>query len=254
MPCSACPEPQNQLRGGPRALTKDEPSPGFRFAFSAGEVFAAVGEGKVKRFQPDGTLIETLDTGVASRETTGMAFDAANNFYVTLFQAGQIHSFDFNGTHRGAFGPGGYSQPESIAIDLNQNLYVGQAGASAIRKFDSQGNQLDSFTVEVGPRGTDWIDLAADQRTIYYTSEGKIIRRYDVLSKTQLPRFNPVDLPGSKAYALRILPDASVIVSDTESIHLLDPSGAIVRTYDAPTAREFFCHQSGPRWTHLLER
>ena len=98
----------------------------------------------------------------------------------------------------------------------------------------------------MGPRGTDWIDLAADQRTVYYTSEGKIIRRYDVVSKTQLSRFNPVDLPGSSAYALRILPDGSVIVSDQESVHRLDASGAIIRTYDAPNENVFFAVNLDP--------
>ena len=197
LPCSACPEPQGQLPDDTSAVRLEGPRSGHRFVFSAGDIFAAVGEGKVKRFRPDGTLIETLDTGVASQNTAGMAFDAANNFYVTLFQAGQVHRFDLNGNHLGAFGPGGYNNPESIAIDLNQNVYVGQAGASGggnqpILKFDSQGNLVESLAVEVGPRGTDWIDLAADQRTIYYTSEGKIIRRYDLVGKTQLARFNPV--------------------------------------------------------------
>ena len=44
--------------------------------FNPGDVFAAVGSGKIKRFNQSGTLLDTLDTGLTC-QTLGMAFDQA---------------------------------------------------------------------------------------------------------------------------------------------------------------------------------
>ena len=81
-------------------------------------------------------------------------------------------------------------------------------------------------------RGSDWIELAADQTTMFYTSEGRDVLRYDLNTHTQLPRF--AKLPGSHAYALRILPDNSVLVADSDRVVRLDQSGQVVQTYTAP--------------------
>ncbi|MBI3950757.1 MAG: DUF11 domain-containing protein, partial [Acidobacteria bacterium] len=203
--------------------------------FSPGDVFTAIGNGKVKRFSPTGTLLQTLDSGSGSRNTAGMGFDAAGNLYVTQFQANSVFKFDIGGNLIGPFGSGYDSHPESVAVDLAQNIYVGQAdGSRQILKFNSAGTSLDTFSPATERRGTDWIDLAADQRTLFYTSEGKQVKRFDLVTKTQLPDFNSAPLPGSNAYALRILPGGGVIVADWESIVRLDASGNVVQTYDAP--------------------
>ena len=95
--------------------------------------------------------------------------------------------FDNKGNLLGTFGTGYNSNPESIAIDVEGNVYVGQAdGTGDILKFDSSGNLLKEFDVATENRGSDWIDLAADQCTIYYTSEGDSIKRYDVCKDIQL--------------------------------------------------------------------
>ena len=39
---------------------------------------------------------------------------------------------------------------------------------------------LDEYPVPNGPTGTDWVDLSVDQCTVYYTSEGADVRRYDL--------------------------------------------------------------------------
>lgn len=51
--------------------------------FNVGDVFAGVGNGKVQHYDSNGILLETLDT-LQGGFTTGMAFDAVGNLYVTL--------------------------------------------------------------------------------------------------------------------------------------------------------------------------
>ena len=85
-------------------------------------------------------------------------------------------------------------------------------------KFDSAGNFLARFDVAVEDRGSDWIELAADQRTLFYTSEGDSIKRFDVVSNTQLPDFVTNALPGFEAFALRLLPGGGLLVSDDDDV------------------------------------
>jgi len=215
--------------------------------FQKGEVFAAVGDGKVKRLHPDGSLIAVYDTGLPGGETAGMAFDEAGNLYLTHFDGNQVYKFNKSGKFITAFGDGYDSSPESIAIDQNQNVYVGQAdGSGDVLLFDKDGQLIETFNVPTEDRGSDWIDLASDQKTLFYTSEGKYVSRYDVEAKQALPYFNKTPLPGSTAYALRILPDGGIIVADTEVIVRLDKKGKVKKTYDAPGEDGWFAMNVDP--------
>lgn len=196
--------------------------------FVNGDVFAGVGNGQVKQFSPTGTLLNTL-TGVASTENTGMAFDSAGNLYATGF-SGSISKYDNQGTFLSSFGSGFNANPESIVLDAAGNFYVGQAGGTGdVLKFDSSGAPLGSFNVAAGARGSDWIDLAADQCTLFYTSEDVLVKRFNVCTNTQLADF--ATLPSGAAYGLRIRPNGDVLVAATAFVYRLDSSGALVQTY-----------------------
>jgi len=205
-----------------------------------GDVFVAIGglesEGQVQWYR-NGALLTTLDTGQANTFAAGMAFDAAGNLYVTVFNAANVIRFDRNGNRLGSFGSG-YSvdgisnDPESILFDSGGNAYVGQAdGTHQVRKCDSSGNFLAAFSPKTEDRGTDWIDLAADQKTLYYASEGTHVKRFDLSTNTQLSDLNSIPLLGAFAYALRILNDGSVLVADTDRVVHLNSSGAVMQTY-----------------------
>lgn len=214
--------------------------------FQTGDVFvgvttqtgAVLGPGQVLWYRPNGTstptLIATLNTGQASTETAGMAFDAASNLYATVFAANNVVKFDHSGNLLGTFGSGYNFDPESIRFDSMGNAYVGQAdGSHQVLKFDSAGNFLTAFSPATENRGTDWIDLAADQKTLFYTSEGTTIKRFDTTGTgTQLTDF-VTGLPGLAAYAFRILPNGQVLVADTDRVVLLNTSGTVVQTYCA---------------------
>src|SRR5439155_22164108 len=79
------------------------------------------------------------------------------------------------------------------------------------------------------------IDLAPDGCTLYYTSLGHYVSRFNVCTNTQLPNFNATALPSNAgAVGVRVLPNgAGVIVADSEVIYRLDSTGQIAATYDA---------------------
>ncbi len=143
-------------------------------AFPNGDVFVSVGNGLVREYTPSGTLVQTLNTGTGSGIfTTGMAFDSFGSLYVTDFNANAVTVFSPAGLNMGSFGSGYNANPESILFDSLGNVYVGQAdGSHKILSFDSSGTPNGSFSPALENRGTDWIDLATNQCTMRYTSEG----------------------------------------------------------------------------------
>jgi hypothetical protein len=92
------------------------------------------------------------------------------------------------------------------------------------------------------------MDLAADQKTMLYTQEGRAIKRYDVSSNTALSDF--AALPGAgEAFALRILGDGGVLLADGDNIKRLNSSGVVVQTYDATGEDSWFALNLDPDGT-----
>ena len=218
-------------------------SPALALTFQTGDIFASVNNGNVQVWR-GGALLTTLNTGQGGF-TTGSTTDSAGNFYVTNFSAGSISKFDPSGTNLGVVGSG-YNSPESIVFAQSGTAYVGQAGASAIGTFNPT-NPTAISPVAIGPRGTDWIDLAANQTTLRYTSEGTTIRQVTTAG-VQLADF-ATGLPGSAAFALRILPGGGVLVADTSAVLLLDATGTIINTYPVVGASELFSLNINPDGT-----
>jgi hypothetical protein len=201
--------------------------------FAIGDVFVGVGSNKVQWRLPDGTLNKTLTTGSSSSITTGMAFDDSGKLYVTGYTSNVVNRFTTAGAANGTFGTGFNSHPESIIFDAAGNAYVGQErGSRAIVKFNAAGTPQASYTTATDANhGTDRIDLATDQCTVYYTGEGKTIRRFNVCTNTQSPNLTTT-LPGTAAEDVRVIPGGGVLVADMQAIHRLSDAGAIVQTYD----------------------
>lgn len=227
---------------------RDRPLVTSNAKFSKGDVFAAVSNGQVQHYDSLGTLLGTLDTGLGGF-TTGMAADSAGNLYVTNFTAASVSKFsgpDIPHIPSIAFTTDPASAVESILFDKSGNIYVGQAdGTQDILKYDSLGNFLMRYDVAVEDRGSDWIDLAADQQTMYYTSEGITVKRYDVVNQVQLTDF-ATNLPGTVAYALRLLPGGGMLVADQDLIVRLDSTGVVTDTYDVPGEDTWFALNLAP--------
>jgi len=218
-------------------------------AYNVGDVFAGVGTGLIKHFSPTGVLLDTLNTGSGSSEDTGMCFDAAGNLRSTNFEANDMSLFDNMGNlTQHPWGSGFNFNPESCVHDQAGNIYVGQAdGGANILKFDPAGNLLASYAVATGPRGSDWIDLAADQCTMFYASESPNIRRFNVCTNTQLPDFAS-GLP-APCFALRIRANGEVLVACSSEVVRLSPTGTILQTYTLPGGNNLFALNIDPDGT-----
>jgi hypothetical protein len=199
----------------------------------SGDVFVSVGDGHVQEWNPANLTapVRTLDTGKGlGALTAGLGFDLRRTLYSADFSSQDVSHFNGDGTLLGSFGSGYNQDPESIVFDSSGNAYVGQAdGTQDVLKFSPSGTPLTSFDPAIDDRGTDWIDLASGGCTLYYTSEGTLVKRFDVCTNTQLSDF--ATLPGSAAYTVRLLPGGGALVADTGSIVRLNSFGNVAQQY-----------------------
>jgi hypothetical protein len=218
--------------------------------FNVGDVFAGVGNGRFNHFSPTGTLLETLNDGQVAggqNATTGMCFDPAGNLYGTNLNANSMSKFSNNGTLLAATFGSFNASPESCLIIGANTMYVSQVeGTGDILKLDLSGSQLASYNTA----RSDWIDLASDLCTMFYTDEGPTIRRFNVCTNTALPDF--VTVPGATFFALRILSNGDVLVAAQQSVRRFNSAGTeITPAYTAAGENFFFALNLDPDGTHF---
>ena len=126
----------------------------------------------------------------------------------------------------------GLQNPLSLVFDNQGNLYVGQQTTPYIAEFSPSGQRMpDIGPVQTELYGDDWIDLASDECTFYYTTEGTDILRYNKCTNTQESNFNQVPFNGPAAFEVRILQNGEALVADSTAVLLLDQNGNVVQTY-----------------------
>ncbi len=205
--------------------------------FAIGDVFVGTTGGHIQQRSPSGALIATLDTTLANSFDTGMCFDLADNLYATDFSSQAITKFDNTGNLVAAKWVNTSSDannPESCVWDgTNANGFVGGPIVPQIRQYSLAGAELARNTVASpagGTGGTDWVDLASDQCTVFYTNESDTISRFNACTTTQLADFATIS--GAKCFALRIRPlTKEVMVACDDGAHRLSSAGANLQTY-----------------------
>jgi len=91
------------------------------------------------------------------RQPTDVAWDSSSNVYITDgYINSRVAKFDMNGDWVKSWGtkgtaPGQFNLPHAIAIDRNNNIYVGDRSNRRIQVFDTDGKFLRMFTIDVPP-------------------------------------------------------------------------------------------------------
>lgn len=202
-------------------------------AWVPGTVFVAVDNGSYKVYDHNGNLTETISDGLGGT-TTGCAFNPdLTKLYTTNWTLDKVEVYD-DATHNliQTIDTGGVRN-ESVVFAADGSFYVSHVGGGGIKHYNAGGTLLQ--TLASGQR-TDWMDLAADQRTMFYSDEGPTIHRWDVQANVPLPDF--ATLPSGEGFALRLLPTADgssdLLVADFDDVLRLDSAGNIVQTYNSP--------------------
>jgi hypothetical protein len=147
----------------------------------------------------------------------------------------------------------------SLVTDMDGKLYAGWFGdnydvigilatPSTCRVNVTDALYTDSgawpaaalHTVEQDLMGSDFIDLAGDLDTLYYTSAGQRILRYSLGTTMQLADFAVVAVgdgvrPGLRS--IRLLPTGGLLACNGSQVVRLDGNGLLVQTYTPTGSR-----------------
>ena len=102
------------------------------------------GNGKVKRFQLDGTYIDDF-TAIGVPQSIGLDWDSDGNLYVSSYNGDLVRKFDTAGADSGVFINSNLAGPTNIWFDSNGDLLVADYDGTAVKRFDAQGNYLGDF-------------------------------------------------------------------------------------------------------------
>jgi hypothetical protein len=227
-----------------------------------GDLFVSAGIPPLSSAAPTGQFVVLQADGTPRREvfdqirrsyTRGCALEpatgflwAANGDESTISRVNDVHNsrreheivqeIDLrrhtfvNGRARGAV--------QSIVFAASGAAYAGTiAGTNELLKLDPAGAVIGSYTMPAAAPVA-WLDLAADQHTIFYTSEDNLVRRYDLATRAPLPTF--AELIDGTVHALRLLPnDQGMLVAGSAGVTRLDMNGQYVTRYWLPE-RQFY--------------
>jgi 6-bladed beta-propeller len=91
------------------------------------------------------------------RQPTDVAWDSEGNIYISDgYVNSRVAKYDKNGDWVKSWGekgtaPGQFRLPHALAIDRNNNIYVGDRSNRRIQVFDTDGTFLRMFTIDVPP-------------------------------------------------------------------------------------------------------
>jgi pimeloyl-ACP methyl ester carboxylesterase len=219
-----------------QAATPSLPAiPNTGVPYNTGDVFVAAGFNfgdPIFQVQPStGAVLDTLNP-TNSQVSQGICFDGLGNLYSVR---GGVERFDNQGNLVNATfisDPNFFAS--SCVVDNAQHIWVGGHGffnlsAPGLLEYDESGNLLASYAPALEVGGVDYLALASDQCTFYYTSSNDDVKRFDVCTNTQLPDF-ATGLNGT-CDGLQVLSTGLVLVSCTSQVYALFPDGSIGRTY-----------------------
>jgi len=143
------------------------------------------GNGKVKRYELDGTFVdEFTSTGVT--QSIGIDWDNEGNLFVSSYGGALVRKFDTSGVDLGIFINSNLAGPTNIWFDDNGDLLVIDYNGTSVKRFDSNGSYINNFItglsqaegVDFFPNGNILIGNGATHSVKIYDSNGVYIEDF----------------------------------------------------------------------------
>jgi hypothetical protein len=169
---------------------------------------------------------------VADGDVISTRFSATQGA-IRMTPAGAVRDADFGGFISG---------DESCAVDAQANVWVSDAtpdvvaGFGNVRKVSAFGRLLQTIKIPVGERAVDWLELDANQCTLYYTSEDNDVRRFNVCSNVAMTHFATA-LAGP-CYAMRQRNNGELLLACKNQILRFANNGSVLDTYSRESLGE----------------
>ncbi len=224
-----------------------------------GDVFVG-GVGMLKIYDNSGVLKEKLDIPQLGLPICGYN-NVTNKLYITDWNNDKLYIYAGKSPHNNVqiinLGSSiicdDCKHTKGIVFAVNRDFYVGHSeGKKPIYRFSSTDGFQGIYNVatEGSEGGADFLSLSADQKTMYYTSRGERIMRYNVVDKLQLTDY--ANISGQNLRDLVLLPPdgkGGLIVAQSDEIKRLDINGKVVKSYNAPGISNWFTLALDPNGT-----
>ena len=107
------------------------------------------GNGKVLRYQTDGTFIDEF-TSIGINGAIGLDWDNTGNLYISSYTANTIRKFDSSGNDLGVYITG-LQGPTNCWFDpvVNGDMLVSNWNGNNIKRYDSSGNFVSDFVASI---------------------------------------------------------------------------------------------------------
>ena len=233
----------------------------------AGYVYVAdLGNNRVRRISPDGTIVTIAGNGHKGTSPDGgaatdaalmtprnVAIDAAGNLYVSEFEGHRVRKVSPDGRiwtaagigvvgYSGEGGPATQAQlafPAGLAVDRAGALYIADSQNNRIRKILAAGNIVTALggspsTLLAAPLAVS-VDVTG---TIYAADSSNVVRAYTTAGKwsdvagTAVPGFSGDGGPANKAQTTAVHDVAAglngyLYIADGVRVRAVDPNGRI---------------------------
>ncbi|MGG9960232.1 T9SS type A sorting domain-containing protein [Ferruginibacter sp. SUN106] len=221
--------------------------------FQTGDIFLGQGGGIIQWRDANGTLIKNIITGDGGGNGNGTGLRIhpltgklwVTNSNLTANSTNGIRIINTDGTVGNAIDISAYQQaPTSITFDSKGNGYIGDLWNGVIVKINPAGTAiLDHYSVSTDNfvHGPEWVEMDCNDSIVYYTNLKERVKRYNVVTRQQLSNFTDLTGIPTWLFAMRLLPDSSMIVVSADNrILRLNKSGAIVKSYAPANLCGFF--------------
>ncbi|MFI5137039.1 MAG: LamG-like jellyroll fold domain-containing protein [Sphingobacteriales bacterium] len=116
---------------------------------ASGNVYVAnSGNNTISKYNSSGTYVSTFGTGATMSFPKGLVFDSSGNAYVLNLGAtagtGSVYKYNSSGVYQSTI-LSGLNYALGITIDASDNIYIGDQGATTVKKYSTSGTLLLSL-------------------------------------------------------------------------------------------------------------
>lgn len=169
-------------------------------------VLQSGGNGRVRRFQLNGTFVDDF-TNQGLTRPLGLDWDRQGNLYVSSYDGQLVRRFGPDGIDQGNFVNTNLTGPTNIWFDASGDLLVADYDGGAVRRFNSQGIYQGDFILGL-----------AQTEGVGFLPDGDILLGNG--GNSSVKRFTPAG-----TYIDDIIP--------SQSANLIQPNAVVVRTLDS---------------------